>query len=287
MSASALRTDGQLMVLNYPARPPGDETGGPCYRCMFPRPPPADNVVSCADGGILGPVVGMMGVMQALETIRAITTPEPAEPHTSSPIVPSLHLFSAYSTPPFRSIRLRRRRAGCVSCSAKASITLESLQSGSMDYVQFCGSLNAASLLRADERVTAEEYAKAYNAPPSQRQTLIDVRERVQYHICALQNSVNIPVSELQSLSRTLASQTQNPADDGSKAARPLWAESLHSLPESDPIHVVCRQGNDSQAAVQVLKELGVDREGKRFVGDIKGGLNAWRQDVDPEFPDY
>ena len=70
VSASALRIDGQLMVLNNPPLPAGDPKGGPCYRCIFPKPPPPESVVSCGDGGILGPVVGVMGVLQALEAIR-------------------------------------------------------------------------------------------------------------------------------------------------------------------------------------------------------------------------
>jgi adenylyltransferase/sulfurtransferase len=73
ISASALRTDGQLIVLNSPPLPAGDASGGPCYRCVFPKPPPAESVVSCGDGGILGPVVGTMGVLQALEAVKLIT----------------------------------------------------------------------------------------------------------------------------------------------------------------------------------------------------------------------
>jgi adenylyltransferase/sulfurtransferase len=136
VSASALRIDGQLMVLNNPPLPPGDTSGGPCYRCVFPKPPPPESVVSCGDGGILGPVVGVMGVLQALEAIKVLTLRSAAAP--ADP--PSLLLFSAYSNPMFRSIRLRTRKAKCAACSAHATVTPEALQSGSLDYVQFCGS---------------------------------------------------------------------------------------------------------------------------------------------------
>src|SRR5690554_7024451 len=67
-------------------RSQGSDTGGPCYRCIFPKPPPADQVVSCGDGGILGPVVGVMGVLQALEAIKLLTAglkTDRSEEHTS------------------------------------------------------------------------------------------------------------------------------------------------------------------------------------------------------------
>ncbi|EHK50419.1 hypothetical protein TRIATDRAFT_297199, partial [Trichoderma atroviride IMI 206040] len=66
VSASAFQTSGQLIVLN---NPPGK---GPCYRCVFPKPPPPESVVGCGEGGIIGPVVGTMGVLQALEAIKLI-----------------------------------------------------------------------------------------------------------------------------------------------------------------------------------------------------------------------
>lgn len=295
ISASALRTEGQLMILNYPPRSPGDKTGGPCYRCVFPKPPPADSVVSCADGGIIGPVVGMMGVMQALETIRVITTPQSNpesiknESSSAADIVPSLHLFSAYSSPPFRNVRLRRRRDNCAACSTNASISVESLQAGSTDYVQFCGSLNPLPTLGQGEQTNATEYEKRCSKLPltgsengaAAPELLIDVREKVQFEICALPNSLNIPISEVLSSPVTQVG-------EGLERNLPSWVPSDISSPDSvAPIHVVCRQGNDSRTMVKRLKELGIDRNGTRFVGDIKGGLNAWRRDVDPEFPDY
>ncbi|EER29842.1 Urmylation protein [Coccidioides posadasii str. Silveira] len=286
VSASALRTEGQLMILNYPPRSPGDISGGSCYRCVFPKPPPVDSVISCADGGIIGPVVGLMGVMQALETIRVIASPMTAETGEQS-IVPSLHLFSAYSTPPFRNIRLRKRRANCSVCSANPSITLESLRSGSTDYVQFCGSLNPPSLLDSNQRITPTEYIQAQLTRTSCKETveepiLIDVREKVQYDICALPNSINIPISQI--LSSSSLTSTQNLGKQS--ADQPSWLP-VSIFNSSDAVYIVCRQGNDSQVAVQKLRELGIDRNGERTIADMKGGLKAWRRDVEPDLPDY
>ena len=154
VSASALRIDGQMMVLNNPPLPPGDPNGGPCYRCVFPKPPPPESVVSCGDGGILGPVVGVMGVLQALEAIKVITQKTPIE---ASADPPSLLIFSAYSNPMFRSIRLRSRKAKCASCSAHATVTKQALESGSLDYVHFCGSvLPNLDPLSPEERISGQ-----------------------------------------------------------------------------------------------------------------------------------
>jgi adenylyltransferase/sulfurtransferase len=66
----------------------------------------------------------------------------------------------------------------------------------------------------------------------------------------------------------------------------PDWVARLKTQPEK-PIFVVCRLGNDSQITVKKMKELGLDNGGQRWIGDIKGGLRAWRASVDSEFPDY
>ncbi|KAJ5728171.1 hypothetical protein N7493_004501 [Penicillium malachiteum] len=272
VSASALRTEGQLVVLNNPPRAPGDKEGGPCYRCVFPKPPPAESVVSCADGGILGPVVGTMGVLQALEAIKVITA--------DAPSAPTLHIFSAYSNPLFRTIRLRSRRPNCAVCSADATVSLDTIKTGSTDYVFFCGSASLPSLLGPDERVSPEEYRE--QCPDTVNHTVIDVRDSAQFGICNLENSINIPISNI------LASTSQKSDDKDQSTSLPPWLPSDVLNPESkDPIYVVCRLGNDSQIAVKRMKELGLDRNGERFIGDIRGGFRAWREQIDPQWPEY
>lgn len=266
------------MVLNNPPQPVGDKTGGPCYRCVFPRPPPATSILSCADGGILGPVVGTMGVLQALEAIKVITSP------VAEVKPPSLLIFSAYSSPQFRSIKLRSRRPNCAVCSAEATVTLDSVKSGSTDYVFFCGTVSPESLLSPEERIAPLEYQSLYPPSPASPQTkeptIIDVREKVQYDICSLDNSINVPIS-------SILSGTASVSPDGSEQlTRPSWLPDA-VLDSTDPIYVVCRLGNDSQIAVKKLKELGVDRKGERMIADIRGGFRAWREQVDPEWPEY
>lgn len=274
ISASALRTDGQLIVLNSPPLPAGDTAGGPCYRCVFPKPPPAESVVSCGDGGILGPVVGVMGVLQAVEAIKLIVAGKLTPPEVNGregvdwkSSSASMLLFSANSPQPFRSVRLRSRRLGCFACSKDSGLTVESLKSGSLDYVLFCGLASPINILRPEERIQASEYTTL----KAKEHLLLDVREKVQFDICSLEGSINIPFSTLQG--RSLA--------DGEVGWIP------ENLADDAPIYVVCRLGNDSQVIARKLKDGGWDREGKRWVGDIKGGLKAWKEQVDGSWPEY
>ncbi|KAF1926230.1 uncharacterized protein M421DRAFT_220347 [Didymella exigua CBS 183.55] len=289
ISASALRIDGQLMVLNNPPLPAGDAKGGPCYRCVFPKPPPPASVVSCGDGGILGPVVGVMGVLQAVEAIKVLTQkPDTTNPATMEP--PSLLLFSAYSSPMFRLIRLRARKPKCAACSAQSTITPEALNSGSLDYVQFCGSIKPIDVLSPQERISAENYAKLrsgvnpFTGTVSSRENhiLVDTRDSVQFELCHIEGSRNVPFLTV-SMTRT---NTSDSNFDSMEIEEPLWVQGLRRQPEK-PIFVVCRLGNDSQLTVKKMKDLGLDNGGKRFIGDIRGGLRAWKETVDHDFPEY
>ena len=219
------------MVLNNPPLPAGDPKGGPCYRCIFPKPPPPESVVSCGDGGILGPVVGVMGVLQALEAIKVLTQ-KPSMATTTTPSEPpSLLLFSAYSSPLFRSIRLRTRKPKCAACSSQSTITPEALNSGSLDYVQFCGSINHVDALRPQERISAENYAKIrsgvnpFTGTVSRKDShiLVDTREAVQFELCNIDGSRNVPFSKV-SAAR---------ADTGRAASPPLCTGRDHRNPQS------------------------------------------------------
>lgn len=277
VSASALRTDGQLMILNHPAAPQGSTAGGPCYRCIFPKPPPTNQVVSCGDGGILGPVVGVMGVLQAVEAIKLITaglkvshTSDDAELQESKVLPsPSLLLFSANSASPFRTVRLRQRRPDCFACSAQAGLTPESLTSGSLDYVAFCGSAAPVNILSDEEQISAGQYSELRNGGSKKEHVLLDVREKVQFDICHVDGSINVPFSKLQ----------------GNLDTTYPWLP--ETSPADAPIYVLCRLGNDSQVITKKLMESGLGDNGKRPILDIKGGLRAWKKDVDSSWPEY
>ena len=142
VSGAAQKLEGQMYVYNL-------GTQGPCYRCLYPVPPPRAAVGTCEELGILGAVTGVIGNMQALETIKIIVGVNGA---VSSSILlsfihytpgtdptPMLLLFSALGSPPFRSIKLRARKPTCPACS---SPTGQLASVASMDYVQFCGGPN-------------------------------------------------------------------------------------------------------------------------------------------------
>ena len=237
----------------------------------------------------MGPVVGVMGVLQALEAIKVLTQ-EPITTKSTQTEPPSLMLFSAYSNPMFRSIRLRARKPKCAVCSAQATVTPGALTSGSLDYIQFCGSINPIDALSPQERISAESYAKLRSGVNPFTGTvssidshiLVDTRERVQFELCNIAGSRNVPFS--------VVSGTRINANDGNldsmEIEEPTWVRALRHQPDK-PIFVVCRLGNDSQMTVKKMKELGLDFGGKRFIGDIRGGLRAWKQSVDHEFPEY
>lgn len=306
VSASALRTDGQLMVLNTPPAPRGSDAGstagGPCYRCVFPRPPPADAVLSCGEGGILGPVVGVIGVLQALEALRILASGRnhnPPEPASSQPSPsPTLLLFSApadaASPPAFRSVRMRGRRDDCFACGPASTLSLEGLRAGTLDYVQFCGGKReGVRLLAPEERVSASEYHARLAAAAAQEHEaqheqesgtktrtrdhlLLDVREREHFEVASIEGAVNVPFSRTQQQS----AMTRAEVDGGGK---PVWLP--EDLADDTPIYVVCRVGNDSQTVARQLKDMGLDRGGERFIGDIEGGMRAWKAEVDSTLP--
>lgn len=275
VSASAFQTSGQLVVLNSP---PGK---GPCYRCLFPRPPPPESVVGCGEGGIVGPVVGAMGVLQALETIKLIArgglepTPEEEEEEeevvvvASSPEQTTMLLFSGMAdegSSLFRSVRMRGRRPDCFACSGNAPLTPDNLRS-SMDYVRFCGVAEPVRLLRPEDRVTPDSYRRVVERGTSH--VLLDVRETEHFSLANIPGSINVPMS------RFMSHRGRDSLPEGVPG----------DLPAHVPVYVVCRVGNDSQIAAAKLRELGLDRHGERFVGDIAGGLQAWKRTVDGSLP--
>ncbi|KEY68079.1 hypothetical protein S7711_05492 [Stachybotrys chartarum IBT 7711] len=259
VSASAFQSSGQLIVLNSP---PGK---GPCYRCVFPKPPPPESVVGCGEGGIIGPVVGAMGVLQALEAIKLITRGGLEEGDDAEPRPTMMLLLTGMADAPFRSVRMKGKREGCLACAEEGGLTLAEMES-SLDYAQFCGVSKPVELLQPEERISAEEYKRILEEEAEH--LLIDVREKEHFDLCHLKGSINVPVQRFAS----------HRGDDP-----PAWLPA--NLPGDSPIYVVCRVGNDSQVAARKLKDMGLDRGGSRLIGDIKGGMKAWRDAVDPTLP--
>uniref|UniRef100_A0A663EMS3 Molybdenum cofactor synthesis 3 n=1 Tax=Aquila chrysaetos chrysaetos TaxID=223781 RepID=A0A663EMS3_AQUCH len=107
VSGSALRLEGQLIVYNY--------QGGPCYRCLFPKPPPPETVTNCADGGVLGVVPGIVGCIQALEVLKIASG-------MGSSFSQFMLMFDAREGR-FRNIKLRPKKPDCAVCGDNPSVT--------------------------------------------------------------------------------------------------------------------------------------------------------------------
>uniref|UniRef100_A0A3Q3LLV8 Adenylyltransferase and sulfurtransferase MOCS3 n=1 Tax=Mastacembelus armatus TaxID=205130 RepID=A0A3Q3LLV8_9TELE len=259
VSASALRMEGQLVVYNY--------HGGPCYRCLYPTPPPPETVINCSDGGVLGVVPGIMGCFQALEILKIASG-------QGSSCGQQLVIFDAQSAR-FRSIKLRSKQAGCAVCGENPSVTKL------VDYESFCGSTatdkcRKLNLLSRDQRITVQDYkAIIDNAEPH---VLLDVRPLVEVDICHLPFSLNIPLSSLEERKlehvRLLQDRISQLKEQLAGDCRP-------------PVYVICKLGNDSQKAVQVLEKMSGSEMDSITVKDICGGLMAWAKRIDPTFPQY
>ncbi|PWA51990.1 MoeZ/MoeB [Artemisia annua] len=255
VSGAALGLEGQLAVYNY--------KGGPCYRCLFPTPPPTTACQRCSDSGVLGVVPGVIGCLQALEAIKVASL-------VGEPLSERMLLFDALSAR-IRIVKIRGRSSQCEACGENATLTQDNFQQ--FDYENFTQSpLSAAplklKLLTPDSRISSKEYSEVVEK--GEPHILIDVRPSHHYKIVSLPNSLNVPLASLEGrlpeISSALDSTKANGVHDGSDAR----------------LYVVCRRGNDSQRAVDLLHKAGFTS-----AKDIVGGLESWAHDVDQRFPTY
>ena len=231
---SIFRFEGQATVFAY--------RGGPCYRCLYPEPPPPGLVPSCAEGGVLGILPGLIGVVQATETVKLILG-------KGEPLVGRLLLYDALSMR-FRELKLRKN-PDCPACGEHPTITRL------IDYKEFCGipqtQPQPAPGLREDEIDPVQVKAKIDRGEPF---VLIDVREPHEYQICRIPYARLIPLGEL--------------------------PKRVHELDTAGEIVAHCKSGMRSARAVEFLKQAGF-----RKVKNMKGGILAWSDKVDPRVPKY
>ncbi len=160
---------------------------GPCYRCLYPEPPPPGLVPSCAEGGVLGILPGLLGIIQATETIKLILG-------FGEPLIGRLLLVDALSMR-FRELKLRKNPE-CVICGPRPTITKL------VDYEAFCGiGPEAAASAAGVPEIGVEELQAMFERGDDL--VLIDVREPHEVAICAFPDSVRIPLGTLpESLNR-------------------------------------------------------------------------------------
>ena len=169
---SIFRFEGQVSVF-YP------KGGGPCYRCLYPEPPPPGTVPSCAEGGVLGVLPGVVGTLQATEVIKLIL-------QKGEPLLNRLLMFNALAMT-FRELKIRRD-ISCPLCGPEA--TIREL----VDYKEFCG---WNSDRPQNEEVTPLEFQAQWQS--GRRPVLLDVRNPHEWDITNLSEYAAklIPLSEL------------------------------------------------------------------------------------------
>src|SRR5712692_10534727 len=229
---SIFRFEGQATVFGYP--------GGPCYRCLYPEPPPPGLVPSCAEGGVLGVLPGIVGAIQAMETIKLILG-------RGDLLVGRLLLFDALALR-FRELKLRKNPA-CPACGDHRTITKL------IDYEEFCGIRGEEAPAPAVQvpEITPRELKARLDR--GEEVFILDVREPHEYQICNLRGHL-IPLGEL--------------------------PRRAHELDSSREIVAHCRSGKRSAEAVEFLRKAGF-----RKIWNLKGGILAWADEVDPSLPKY
>lgn len=221
---------------------------GACYRCLYPEPPPPGLVPSCAEGGVLGVLPGIVGAIQANETIKIILG-------GGKPLINRLLLFDAWKMR-FRELKLRKDPA-CPVCGENA--TIKEL----IDYEEFCGlrpqpaavSGNGAKDQQQMEEITATELKRRLDQGDDIQ--IIDVREPHEYDIARIPNSKLIPLGQVVNRASEI------------EAGR------------ETVVH--CKMGGRSAKAIEALKKAGF--EGRLI--NLKGGITAWSNEVDPSVPKY
>jgi adenylyltransferase/sulfurtransferase len=213
---------------------------GPCYRCLYPEPPPPGLVPSCAEGGVLGVLPGIIGAIQANETIKIILG-------APDIMVNRLLLFDAWRMR-FRELKLRKN-PDCPVCGDNPTIT------ELIDYEQFCGITQPIETKSTMEEITATQLKQRLDQGDDIQ--IIDVREPHEYEIGQIPNSKLIPLGQV-----------------------------LNRMNEIDPDRetvVHCKMGGRSAKAIDALQRSGFP--GK--LANLKGGITAWSDEVDPRVPKY
>ena len=160
-------------------------TDGPCYRCMFPEPPPPGLVPSCAEGGVLGILPGVVGTIQATEAVKVILG-------AGEPLIGRFLLFDALKMR-FRELKVRKDPE-CPVCGDHPTVT------ELIDYEQFCG---ITSVVQDPEPSSSSDVATVEELKTRLDRKdaflLLDVREQREFEICRIPGSVLIPLGELPS----------------------------------------------------------------------------------------
>jgi molybdopterin/thiamine biosynthesis adenylyltransferase/rhodanese-related sulfurtransferase len=229
---SIFRFEGQASVFAT--------TDGPCYRCLYPEPPPPGLVPSCAEGGVLGILPGVIGTIQATEAVKLIIS-------AGEPLANRLILYDALKMT-FRELKTRKD-PDCPVCGEHPTVT------ELIDYDQFCGIVPAVSDDGEDAGDATVEQLKS-RLDQQDGLFLLDVREPQEFQICRIPGSTLIPLGDL--------------------------PHRLSELEGRDDMIVHCKSGVRSGKAVKLLHEAGF-----RKARNLRGGILAWIDRIEPSLPKY
>jgi adenylyltransferase/sulfurtransferase len=231
---SIFRFEGQVSVFW------ADE--GPCYRCLFPDPPPPGLVPSCAEGGVFGVLPGTIGTIQATEALKILLG-------IGEPLIGRLLLHDALAGT-YDEVRLKKNPR-CRICGENPEVT------ALIDYEAFCGVPghdHEEGRLASEWEIGPRELAERLERGEHVR--LIDVREPHEQEISRIPGAVLIPLGSL--------------------------AAHMHELDSAEEMVLFCKSGGRSARALELLAGAGF-----RKVKNLRGGINAWAQEVDPRLPVY
>ena len=190
---------------------------GPCYRCLYPEPPPPGMVPSCAEGGVLGVLCASVGSIQVTEAIKLVTG-------IGEPLVGALMIYDALEMS-YRKIKVRKD-PNCAICGENPTIT------GLIDYEDFCGTVSEeASAAALGSTITVTDLAEWLRAEKPIH--LVDVREPAEFEIVKIPGSVLVPKGEI------------------------LSGNALASLPQDRQIVLYCKTGVRSAEALAAVKAAG------------------------------
>ena len=213
---------------------------GPCYRCLYPEPPPPGLVPSCAEGGVLGILPGAIGTIQATETVKLILG-------IGEPLIGRLLLYDALGMS-FREMKLRKD-PDCPVCGENPTVT------ELIDYQEFCGipQANAAEEENGVPEITVRDLKSKLDR--GEEVNVLDVREPHEYDVANIGVRL-IPLGEL--------------------------PQRLVELDQDEYFVVHCKTGGRSARAVKLLQDSGFQN-----VFNVKGGITAWSEEIDPSVPKY
>ncbi len=216
---------------------------GPCYRCLYPEPPPPGLVPSCAEGGVLGVLPGLLGVIQATEAIKLILG-------AGEPLIGRFLIVDALRMK-FRELKLRKD-PDCPVCGTHPTVTKL------IDYEQFCGVTPAAANdqppMANQLEITPTELKQRLDR--GEKLTIIDVREPHEYQINRIAGSTLIPLGDI--------------------------PKRFNELDPEAELVMQCKSGVRSGKAADFLRA-----QGFKHVLNLKGGILAWIDQVDPSQPKY